>query len=252
MSDNPVPDNPVPDELLPHAKPESQPGWSVVFLRSATIALLVAGAAWFAATAHAQTSTIGRTWPIAEPDALAEIEAKVRTLPADISGKFGSRSTWSAMKAAPLAQATRSLRRSVVPFYTLDTEIRLPGGELLYPKGYTFNPLSYVTLPQRLVVVHPRDLGWALKVAQSVDFILLTGDNGQGPDPLTLSERSGRALFILEQRVKERLGLTVAPVIIAQVGQKLELTEVRLDRPLARAASGASPTGPISARRQDQ
>jgi conjugal transfer pilus assembly protein TraW len=240
-------------------QPGHQQGWGVIVFQSATIALLLAGAVLVAATAHAQSSTIGRTWPIAEPDALAEIEAKVATLPADMTAKFGPRSGWSAMKAAPLGTALRSLRRSVVPFYTLDTEIRLPDGSLLYPKGYTFNPLSYVTLPQRLVVVHPRDLGWALRQAKPADFILLTGDNGQGPDPLTLSERSGRALFILEQRVKERLGLTVAPVIIAQVGTRLELTEVRLDRPLTHAVPGASPAAPAaspirpaSSRRQGQ
>lgn len=243
----------------PASRPEDQsgrqPGWGVVIFQSATIALLLAGAVCVAATAHAQTqaqnraSTIGRTWPIAEPDALAEIEAKVATLPADMTAKFGPRAGWSAMKAASLAPAMRSLRRSVVPFYTLDNEIRLPDGKLLYPKGYTFNPLSYVTLPQRLVVVHPRDLGWALQKAKPADFILLTGDTGQGPDPLTLSERSGRALFILEQRVKDRLGLTVAPVIIAQVGTKLELTEIRLDRPLTR---GAAPTVQIPPRRQGQ
>lgn len=243
---------PAANRQLGH-QPGRQQGWRVVIFQSATIALLLAGAVLVAVTAHAQASTIGRTWPIAEPDALAEIEAKVRTLPADMSAKFGPRSTWSAMKAAPLAQATRTLRRSVVPFYTLDSEIRLPDGTLLYPKGYTFNPLSYVTLPQRLVVVHPRDLGWALQEAKPADFILLTGNDGQGPDPLTLSERSGRALFILEARVKERLGLTVAPVIIAQAGQKLELTEVRLDRLLiTRGAPGVSPSKPAPSRRQGQ
>lgn len=243
---------PLPPQPVGPRPDKSQPGWGVVKFQSATIALLLLASVVVATSAHAQTSTIGRVWPIAEPDAMAEIEAKVRTLPADMSTKFGPRSSWSAMKAAPLAQATRTLRRSIVPFYTLDSEIRLPDGTLLYPKGYTFNPLSYVTLPQRLVVVHPRDLGWALQEAKPADFILLTGNDGQGPDPLTLSERSGRALFILEQRVKERLGLTVAPVIIEQVGQKLELTEVRLDRPLSRSTAGASLTAPTLPRRQGQ
>lgn len=207
-----------------------QPGWGVVKFQSATIALLLLASIVVAASAHAATSTIGRTWPIAEPDALAEIEVRTAKLPSDMRAKYGPRSSWSAMKAATLAQATRSQVRSVVPFYTLDTEIRLPGGELLYPKGYSFNPLSYVTLPQRLVVVHPRDLGWALRTARLTDFILLAAGSARDDDAITLSERTGRAIFILEERVKDRLNLTVAPVVITQVGKKLELTEVRLDR----------------------
>ena len=102
--------------------------------------------------------TFGKVYPIAEPDALTEIEARTARLPADMRGQFGPRSKWSAMKAAALAPATISRTRNVVPFYTLDTEIRLPGGEVLYPKGFTFNPLDYVTLPQRLVIVRARDL----------------------------------------------------------------------------------------------
>ncbi|RQW46245.1 conjugal transfer protein TraW [Novosphingobium sp. LASN5T] len=180
--------------------------------------------------ARAASSTIGRTWPIAEPDALAEIEARTSKLPADMRERFGPRSSWSAMKSASLAPATKSQTRSVVPFYTLDAEIRLPDGSLLYPKGYSFNPLAYVTLPQRLVVVAPRDLAWALKVARLTDFILLAAGTAHDDDAITVSERTGRPIFILEKRVKERLGLTVAPVVVSQVGQRLELSEVRLDR----------------------
>jgi conjugal transfer pilus assembly protein TraW len=209
---------------------DRQPGWGVVLFQSASIALLLAASVLIAASAHAATSTIGRTWPIAEPDALAEIEARTAKLPADMRAKYGPRSSWSAMRAASLAPATKSQTRSVVPFYTLDTEIRLPSGELLYPKGYSFNPLAYVTLPQRLVIVHPRDLDWALRSARLTDFILLAAGNTHDDDAITLSERTGRPIFILEERIKDRLNLTVAPVIVAQVGTRLELTEVRLDR----------------------
>jgi conjugal transfer pilus assembly protein TraW len=170
-------------------------------------------------TATAATSTIGRTWPIAEPDAMAEIEARAARAPS-LASRLGPRSSWSALQAAGLAQARAARVRSIVPFYTVEEDIRLPDGRLLYPKGFTFNPLDYVSLPQRLVIVHPRDLGWALKQARFTDFILLTAG-----DALDLTERSGRPLFILEERVKERLGLTVAPVIVAQQGKKLVLTE---------------------------
>lgn len=217
---------------------DRQPGWGVVAFQTGMIAALLVASAVVAANARAATSIIGRTWPIAEPDALAEIEVRASKLPADMRGKYGPRSSWSAMKAASLAPATRSQKRSVVPFYTLDTEIRLPSGELLYPRGYSFNPLAYVTLPQRLVVVHPRDLAWALKAARLTDFILLTAGSARDDDAITLSERTRRPIFILEERIKERLSLTVAPVIIAQVGQRLELTEVRLDR-VGRSGSAA-------------
>lgn len=198
--------------------------------QAATVAALILAAGALAIGAAAQTaptgrSTIGRTWPIVEPDALSEIEAKVATLPRDMSKAFGPREKWSALKSAALAPATADRVRTVVPFYTLDFDIQLPDGKTLYPKGFTFNPLTFVKLPQRLVVVHPRDLGWALRTARPSDFILLTALGGKSGDPITLTEKTGRAIYILEERVKERLGLTVAPVVVAQAGQKLVLTE---------------------------
>lgn len=179
----------------------------------------------------AATSTIGRTWPIAEPDALSEIESRAAHVP-DMKAAFGPRERWSAMQPAALGIARADRNRTVVPFYTLDQDIRLPGGKLLYARGYSFNPLAYVALPQRLIVVHPRDLAWALRTARPADFILLAGGLSQAgdtdADAITLGERHGRALFLLEERVKARLGLTVAPVIVAQTGQKLVLTEVAM------------------------
>lgn len=212
-------------------------GATVAALMLGAIALAVTGASAARSEAAAQSgsgsiSTIGRTWPIAEPDALAEIEAKVATLPKDMSKQFGPRSNWSALKAASLDAAPADRVRTVVPFYTLEFDIKLPDGRTLYPKGYTFNPLRFVTMPQRLVIVHPRDLGWALKAARPSDFVLVTAG-----DAIDLGERTGRAIYILEERVKQRLGLTVAPVIVSQAGQKLVLTEIgpktRFTSPLA-------------------
>ncbi|EQB16779.1 MULTISPECIES: hypothetical protein [Sphingobium] len=188
-----------------------------------------------AGAAYASTAQIGRTWPIAEPDALAEIEAKVATLPSDMSKAFGPRDKWTALKAASLGVASEDRARSVVPFYTLEFDITLPDGKTLYPKGFTFNPLTYVKLPQRLVVVHPRDLSWALRSARASDFILLSALGGQSGDAIDLSERTGRPIYILEERVKQRLGLQVAPVIVEQSGTRLILIEFG---PKSRASNG--------------
>lgn len=211
--------------------PDSRRARILALGQGATVAVLLLGAALLAAVAQAQapgnrrSTTIGRTWPIAEPDALAEIEAKAATLPRDMSKAFGPREKWSALKAASLGVASADRVRTVVPFYTLDFDIQLPDGRMLYPKGFTFNPLTFVKLPQRLVVVHPRDLPWALRMSRPSDFILLTALGSENGDPIALTEKTGRAIYILEERVKERLGLTVAPVMVAQAGQKLVLTE---------------------------
>lgn len=183
-------------------------------------------AAWLGLTllaesAIAETSTIGRTWAISEPDALTEIETRAARSPS-MPHAVGPRSQWTAMHAASLGVTAINRIRSIVPFYTLDQDIRLADGRLLYPKGFTFNPLRYVRLAERLFVVAPADLSWALGASGPGDYILLTGG-----DPVALGEKTGRPLFLLEPTVKDRLGLTVAPVIVRQVGQKLELSEIR-------------------------
>lgn len=204
--------------------------WLAVWQFGTSMALVLASVV-FAASAHGQAAAIGRTWPIAEPDALTEIEARSASQPPDIRDRFGPREGWSAMRSAALGIARANRRRTVIPFHTLDFEIRLADGKLLYPKGYTFNPLAYVSLPQRLVIVHPHDLDWAIAKARTIDWILLAGSGQAGSDPVQLGEKVGRPLFILEERVKDRLGLSVAPVIIEQVGQKLELSEFAIERP---------------------
>ena len=180
-----------------------------------TIALPAAGA----------TSKIGRTWPIVEPDALAELEARASRLGPNLASRFGPRTNWRAMQAATLPPATRSATRTVVPFHQLEFDLKLPDGRLLYPKGFRFNPLEYVSLPQRLIITHPRNLGWAVVAARPADFILLTAG-----DAVNLSEKWQRPLFLLEERVKDRLGLSAAPVIVSQAGGALRIEEMGPER----------------------
>lgn len=204
--------------------------------RGPLLAFMISGAV-LAAAAHAATGTIGRTWPIAETDALSEIESRATRVP-DMRQAYGPRSGWSAMKAAALDNAREDRQRTVVPFFTLDQEIKLPDGRVVYPKGFTFNPLAFVKLPQRLVIARPADMPWALRTARSSDFILLAAGKPGDADAITLSERSGRSIYILEERVKQRLGLTVAPVVVTQAGQKLVLNEYG---PVSRQAPKGTP-----------
>jgi len=200
-----------------------RPAW----IEAAGLAALLLSPAMLVQPVEAATSTIGRTWPIVEPDALREIEGKLSSLP-PMASKFAPRSDWTAMRSAALGVTRRNAVRTVVPFYTLGDDIRLPDGRTLYPKGFTFNPLTYVRLPQRLIVVHAVEIGWALNEARPTDWILLASGPSPSPDPIALSQKVGRPIFILEEAVRQRLGLTVAPVIISQVGQTLKLEETQL------------------------
>src|SRR3546814_18292937 len=56
-----------------------------------TSLMLVFGAFVIAATARGQIAAVGRTWAIAEPDALSEIETSVAQQPKGIAGRFGDR-----------------------------------------------------------------------------------------------------------------------------------------------------------------
>lgn len=156
---------------------------------------------------------------------MREIEVRVAKLPADMSGAFGPRDRWSALRSASLRVAIITRTRTVVPTYTLPQDIVLADGRILYPRGMRFNPLDYVTLPFRLLVVAPRDIEWALREAGPADYILLSGG-----DPITLGNRYNRAIFLLEPRVKERFDLMAAPAIVRQVGQAMEVREIALKR----------------------
>ena len=59
----------------------------------------------------AANSTIGRTWPIAEPDALSEIEGRAAHVP-DMKTAFGPRERWSAMQPAALGIARAAMERA--------------------------------------------------------------------------------------------------------------------------------------------
>lgn len=71
-----------------------------------------------------------------------------------------------------------------------------------------------------------RSTGAAAQAEAITADLLDRGYAVAGPDPIALGEKVGRPLFLLEERVKDRLDLTVAPVIVHQVGQHLVLTEL--------------------------
>ncbi|WP_219306411.1 hypothetical protein [Aeromonas hydrophila] len=167
----------------------------------------------------ANAAVIGQTYDIEEPDALMEIEQKVASVD---WGKALDKPTdqWSALQGETLPYAAENRSRSVVPFYTTEFEITDQTGRVTYPKGFTFNPLEFVTLPQRIVVIDPRQESWLAGHVTASDQILFTHGN-----VLKAKERLHVPIFILDAKTRSRLDIQVVPTIVEQKGKMLVLHE---------------------------
>ena len=103
-------------------------------------------------------------------------------------------------------------------------------GSVLYPKGYSFNPLDYLNMSSILVVIDADDskqVGWFKSSVYAEDYrtrLLLSGGGYYD-----LSEELKRPVFYLQENVASRLQLSAVPSIVRQSGKKLEVTEVGLD-----------------------
>lgn len=171
-----------------------------------------------------RTETVGRVYPIIEIDALEEIEAKVASTPFDPK-VFGGEDDWSALKSPALPLAPEANTRDVIPFFSLSFDIPDKDGNILYPKGYTFNPLEYMRLPQRLIVVNDEQLEWAFTQAETGDMVLLSSGNA-----LEATRQVGRAVFKLEKQIRDRFDLKYVPSIVWQKGAKLVIEEYDLTK----------------------
>lgn len=174
--------------------------------------------------AWSDTSVIGQTYPITEPDALKEIQAKVQATAWDPS-RFGTPETWSGNKSLPLAETIERRRRFTTPFFELPFDIpnAMPGheGETLYPAGYVFNPLEYISVPGRLIIVREAELDWGLAVRKPGDMVILAGG-----DVIDAVKQHETPIYVLEPQLKARIALTHAPAIVWQEGYQFRIEEI--------------------------
>ena len=179
-----------------------------------------------------EQTVLGKTYPIIEPDALAEIEARVARTPFDPK-IFGDEDNWSALQSVVLPVATENVTRRVIPFFALSFNIPDRDGNILYPAGYTFNPLEYLRLPTRLIIVSEDQLDWGLAQAEIGDMVIMAGGNA-----LSAQREKGVPVFKLEEQVRERLDLRFVPSIVEQEGSVLIVKEILLEGEQEEGADG--------------
>jgi conjugal transfer pilus assembly protein TraW len=172
--------------------------------------------------------TFGTTYQIAEKDALAEIEARARQV--DWSKVLDKRTVENYQGPPDKANLPRAKKNRSFPVdMTYTTEIDVPDGKggILYPKGYTFNPLDYVIYPKTLVIINgadPEQVKWfaTSEYDKRLDVTLLLSEGNFG----TVSKRISRPLFYADRKIIDRLKLKAVPSVIRQKGRLMEVTEI--------------------------
>ena len=195
--------------------------------------LFAAALAAVAAQAHAKDLGVrGATWPVVEPDLLAEIEARLIEMESsgalvrlEEEARERARRRLEEPDPAPgIAPAREERSRLFDPSITVEREIRTPGGVLIAAAGTRVNPLARMTLARDLLFVDGRreaEIAWALEHERPAKIVLLAGR------PLELMRRHRRPFFFDQGgRLAARFGIAATPSLVAQAGTRLRITEV--------------------------
>lgn len=165
------------------------------------------------------SAVIGQVYDVVEPDALTEIEQKAGSV--DWKKALDKpQDEWGAFTGVDVPYANETKRRTYIPFYTAEFDVKDSTGRILYPKGFTFNPLAFATLPNRIVVIDPAQETWLEGKIRATDQIIFTHGN-----VVKARERLHVPIFILDEKTRQRLDIQAVPSIVEQKGQMLSIQE---------------------------
>ncbi len=188
-----------------------------------------------ASTAAARDlGTFGAVYDIVEKDALKELEEKAKSV--DFSkavdrnalvkkAKNFAPDDVKEMKAISPARKDRTFLVDMT--YTLERDLKDDKGNIVYPSGYTFNPLSYVAYPRTLVILNgkrPEHIRWfeESSYAKDAQVTLLLTDGSYSE----LSRSLKRPVFYASTKLIEVFKIQAVPSVVRQSGAYMEVTEV--------------------------
>lgn len=173
---------------------------------------------------------VGKVYAIVEPDALEEIQKRVQAIHWEtvLSTKTDI-STYRPKDLRVLPTATMDRAFSVDLTYVVPEDIRDQYGQVVYPKGYAFNPLEAVSLPNTLVFLNGKDplqKKWfrSSPYFEDISVMIILSDG----DLFKLSESLDRPLYYLTDELASRLNLSVVPSVVKQRGKHLEVREIAI------------------------
>lgn len=119
----------------------------------------------------------------------------------------------------------------VDPTYTVKENIYDSEGLVMYPKGYRFNPLHYVSMVEKYVVfdyTKKEEVEWIKKKEIHRDIsVRLLISNGNVFDAM---RDFGREVYFVNDAIIDKFELKSTPSEIEQVGDRLRVTETYIKK----------------------
>ncbi len=189
----------------------------------------------------------GTVWKVAEPDLLAQIEARLEALKA--SGDLtrmrrealgrGRERIEAPGRVEGIGPARVRRTRLLDPSITVEQDILAHDGTLIAAQGARINPLEVYPLTRDLLFIdgsRPAEVAWALGHDRPARIVLLAGR------PIDLMRAHGRPFFFDQNgRLSKRFGLRATPSLVAAEGSMLRITEVPLDDETDLTTAGGRP-----------
>ena len=194
------------------------------------LALLLAGLSPAWAGEVEQLEPVGPTSAVIESDLVDEL--RQRAVSVDVEQLRHAQAGYQPANLHALPRATKDTTTMVDLTHTLEQDLVDAQGTILYPRGFTFNPLRYVSLSGALVVIDgsdPEQVAWFKGSPYDANrraLLLLSGGLAAA-----LRDELGRPVAYLTEDIARRLQLRAVPSIVVEQDSQLVIREVSLGRP---------------------
>ena len=193
------------------------------------LALLLAGVSPALAKEIVRLEPVGPTSAVVETD-LAEA-LRQRAVSVDVERLRSAQARYQPANLQALPRATKDATTMVDLTHTLEQDVQDANGQVLYPAGFTFNPLRYVSLSGALVIIDgsdPEQVAWfkGSPYAANRRALLLLSGGLAAP----LRDELRRPVAYLTEDIARRLQLRAVPSVVVERDNQLVIREVFLGR----------------------
>lgn len=179
----------------------------------------------------------GETFEFRENDMIEEIKNNIENNRTQIEAKLEeykktAKEKVKNYKPTDLKKLTPAIKNNTFypdMTYTNPNDIYDNKGDIIYPKGFQFNPLDYQTIPYQMIVIDGssnEELNWLIKnnYIDNMKYMILLSDGNYKE----VGEKIKQPVFYALPKITEKFNLEHTPSIITQIGNKIEIKEICL------------------------